>query len=311
MPYAQPPAYKPRPGTGTLESRNNGMPPRPMTAPSHHNPHQTYTRVRTPDPRITLPKDKPEEVPSGPPTKIRLRNLSTRLNDLQHHLEDEKVARREGWGAQLKKVEEQLARFEELEEEKHVILREEYTNVQKALAVETSTLGVVVERKQKEMKMMENTVTTELGAQKQSRKDIVSNLRTQIDDPLFRIQNELHSQKEAREEGEVRRTAVLKDELARLHEDSASLAGGRETTQSEVLIRLNAEAARLQASLDGLKRSREQSESSMKRMLGEMVSGLKIQIAEERMHRENMEETLMKLLEETVTKVEGSAIGAK
>eukprot|EP00959_Pyramimonas_sp_CCMP1952_P063108 1319112-Pyramimonas_sp.AAC.1 len=170
-PYSQPPAYRPRPATGTLESRNNGMPPRPMTAPSHHNPHQTYTRVRTPDPRLVLPTDKPDE-PAGPPTKVRLKNLSNRLHDLQNHLEDEKVARREGWEAQLKRVEEQLAKFEELEVEKHVHLRGEYVKVQKALAVETSARDVVVERKQKELKLMESTVTQEMNVQKQSRKDI-------------------------------------------------------------------------------------------------------------------------------------------
>merc|ERR1712188_148522 len=100
-------------------------------------------------------------VPSGSPNKIRVKQLSERLGVLAEELECEKQARNEAVEQKLQVLDQKLMRAQISEEDKLKPLHERITRLQEELAAERLSREVMDERKTKEIKAVENTVTVD------------------------------------------------------------------------------------------------------------------------------------------------------
>jgi len=96
------------------------------------------------------------------PNKIRVKQLSSKLNVLQDELEQEKQARNDAVELKLKVLDDKLLRAQISEEDKLKPLHEQITKLQEELAAERLSREVMDERKTKEIKSVESSISLDL-----------------------------------------------------------------------------------------------------------------------------------------------------
>merc|ERR1712000_646978 len=150
------------------------------------------------------------------PSKLRIHQLSEKLNNLQSGLDDDKKARRDAFDYKILAVEEKLQRNALSEETKFKLLKDQITKLQEGLATERIAREILDERKSKELKLVENNVALDMNVEKQNRKDNENKLVKQIDEKLFALRIDLAKEKKIREEVMDRHAKELAEQIARL-----------------------------------------------------------------------------------------------
>merc|ERR1712205_29761 len=115
------------------------------------------------------------------PNKVRVRQLSDRLGVLRDELEGEKQARNDAVELKLRVLDDKLLRAQISEEDKLKPLHEQITKLQEGLAAERLSREVMDERKTKEIKSVESSISLDLTVEKRARKDLESKIMKQVD----------------------------------------------------------------------------------------------------------------------------------
>merc|ERR1712166_177265 len=103
---------------------------------------------------------------AGSPNKVRIGQLSGKLQSLQDELEHEKQARSDAVELKLKVLDDKLLRAQISEEEKLKPLNEQISRLHEELAAERLSREVMDERKTKEIKAVESSISLDLTAEK-------------------------------------------------------------------------------------------------------------------------------------------------
>merc|ERR1712010_199283 len=103
---------------------------------------------------------------AGSPNKVRITHLSDKLQSLQDELEHEKQARSDAVELKLKVLDDKLLRAQISEEEKLKPLNEQISRLHEELAAERLSREVMDERKTKEIKTVESSVSLDLTSEK-------------------------------------------------------------------------------------------------------------------------------------------------
>merc|ERR1712205_292722 len=138
---------------------------------------------------------------AGSPNKVRIGQLSGKLQSLQDELEHEKQARSDAVELKLKVLDDKLLRAQISEEE---------------LAAERLSREVMDERKTKEIKAVESSTSLDLTAEKRARKDLDAKIMKQVDETAFALRLDLAREKKLREEAEERHEKEVADEIIRI-----------------------------------------------------------------------------------------------
>merc|ERR1712216_877973 len=109
---------------------------------------------------------------AGSPNKVRIGQLSGKLQSLQDELEHEKQARSDAVELKLKVLDDKPLRAQISEEEKLKPLNEQISRLHEELAAERLSREVMDERKTKEIKTVESTISLDLTQEKRQRKDL-------------------------------------------------------------------------------------------------------------------------------------------
>merc|ERR1711939_289129 len=102
------------------------------------------------------------------PNRIRVRQLSDKLAQLQDELDSEKQARGEAVELKLKVLDDKLIRAQVSEEEKLKPLHDNTAAVTENLYAERLAREVMDERKSKEIKTVESAISLDITAQRRS-----------------------------------------------------------------------------------------------------------------------------------------------
>ena len=97
------------------------------------------------------------------PSKLRLSQLSQKLNSLQSNIEDEKSNRLEQFLGKLKNVEDKIGRSSLADEAKIKSLKDQIGQLQDTASSERASREILDERKSKELKLLENNFQMELS----------------------------------------------------------------------------------------------------------------------------------------------------
>merc|ERR1712166_696230 len=108
-----------------------------------------------------------------PENQLRVQQLSNKLTSLQDELEQEKQARNDAVELKLKVLDDKLLRAQVSEEDKLRPLHEQITSLQQELAAERLSREVMDERKTKEIKAVESSISLDLTVEKRARKDLI------------------------------------------------------------------------------------------------------------------------------------------
>merc|ERR1711998_416727 len=109
---------------------------------------------------------------SETPNRIRVRQLSDKLSQLQDELDNEKQARGEAVELKLKVLDDKMIRAQVSEEEKLKPLHDNVANLTENLYAERLAREVMDERKTKEVKTVESAISLDITAQRRARKDL-------------------------------------------------------------------------------------------------------------------------------------------
>merc|ERR1719199_848100 len=123
----------------------------------------------------------------GSPNKVRIGQLSGKLQSLQDELEHEKQARSDAVELKLKVLDDKLLRAQISEEEKLKPLNEQISRLHEELAAERLSREVMDERKTKEIKTVESTISLDLTQEKRSREDLEAKIMKQVDETAFAL----------------------------------------------------------------------------------------------------------------------------
>jgi hypothetical protein len=99
------------------------------------------------------------------PSKLRLSQLSHKLNTLSSNIEEEKSNRLEVFLGRLKAVEDKVGRSAFADEAKIKNLKDHVNQLQETVAAERTSREILDERKTKELKLLENNFAMELSVQ--------------------------------------------------------------------------------------------------------------------------------------------------
>merc|ERR1711865_881992 len=122
---------------------------------------------------------------AGSPNKVRIGQLSGKLQSLQDELEHEKQARSDAVELKLKVLDDKLLRAQISEEEKLKPLNEQISRLHEELAAERLSREVMDERQTKEIKAVESSISLDLTAEKRQRKDLEAKIMKQVDETAF------------------------------------------------------------------------------------------------------------------------------
>ena len=78
---------------------------------------------------------------------------------------------------------------------------------------------VLDERKNKELKLVENNLVLDLSVEKQARKETEQKISKMIDEKIFSLRLDLAKEKKVREETEDKYAKELSDQIAKLQDD--------------------------------------------------------------------------------------------
>merc|ERR1712139_322175 len=134
------------------------------------------------------------------PNKLRIRQLSDKLSSLQDEMDHEKQARSDATELKLKVLDDKLLRAQITEEEKLRPLNEQIERL-------------MDERKSKEIKSVESSISLDLTAEKRARKDLDAKIMKQVDETAFALRLDLAREKKLREEAEERHEKEVADEI--------------------------------------------------------------------------------------------------
>merc|ERR1719198_2485751 len=113
---------------------------------------------------------------AGSPNKVRIGQLSGKLQSLQDELDQEKQARNDAVELKLKVLDDKLLRAQISEEDKLKPLHEQITKLQEELAAERLSREVMDERRSKDIKSVEQACQLDLTVEKRGRKDLESKI---------------------------------------------------------------------------------------------------------------------------------------
>merc|ERR1711959_457039 len=102
------------------------------------------------------------------PNKLRIRQLSDKLASLQDEMDHEKQARSDATELKLKVLDDKL-----------LPLNEQIERLMEELAAERLSREVMDERKTKEIKSVESSISLDLTAEKRARKDLDAKIMKQ------------------------------------------------------------------------------------------------------------------------------------
>merc|ERR1711990_744899 len=110
------------------------------------------------------------------PNRQRIRALADKLTGLSDELGHEKQARADAVELKLKVLDDKLLRAQISEEEKLKPLNEQIARYVEELSAERLSREVMDERKTKEIKAVESSVSLDLTSEKRARKDLESKM---------------------------------------------------------------------------------------------------------------------------------------
>ncbi len=258
------------------------------------------------DSHLSQPVDNLFASKTASPSKIRMRQIADKLSGLQAGLDEEKQARRDAIEMKLKVLEEKLTKTTVAEETKLNGIKEQLGKLEDQISTNRAARDVLDERKTKELRLVESSITLDLGVEKQARKDSEAKILKAIDERCYTLRLELAKEKKAREEAEEKQNREMAEEILRLSESLDGERRDREDKYSRMIKKLNTEIDELTKTLGDERKEREDSEQTMFKMLEDVSTRIMADIGKERQDRESTEETLLKLLEQTCSSVEAS-----
>jgi len=124
-------------------------------------------------------------------------------------------------------------------------LHEQITKLQEELAAERLSREVMDERKTKEIKSVESSISLDLTVEKRARKDLESKIMKQVDETCFALRLDLAREKKLREEAEERHEKEVADEIIRIADAIDQERKNRLDGEEAILRKLNDEVAAL------------------------------------------------------------------
>ena len=155
------------------------------------------------------------------------------------------------------------------------MLKDQITRLHEELATERVSREILDERKAKELKLVESSVTLDLNVEKQARKGSESTVQKQIEDRCFQLRVDVNKVKKLREASEESQSKVSTDEIRGL----ANRIEAEQATCADHMLKLQ---GRVSAE----------------------AAGVKDLIARERQVREDTENAMLKMLEDTCAKLQ-------
>eukprot|EP00708_Paratrimastix_pyriformis_P004795 GAFH01003726.1.p1 GENE.GAFH01003726.1~~GAFH01003726.1.p1 ORF type:complete len:268 (-),score=98.60 GAFH01003726.1:92-871(-) len=238
------------------------------------------------------------------PSNIRIVELQKKLSGLQKGLEEGKQSFYEQVEGRLRALDERITRAQSGEDIRWRCMKDQVVKLQEALAAEKLARELLDEKKTKELKLLESSISLDLSVEKQARKDSEARITRQIDERCFQLRLELAREKKTREESEEKHTKEMVEEIQRLTEALESERHQREEKGEIIVRRMTDEMQALRAFLDEEKKARGEAIGALYQKIDEMGAQMSAATQTERRDREATEETLLKLLEETCNRVE-------
>lgn len=183
-------------------------------------------------------------------------------------------------------------------------MKDQITRLHEELATERVSREILDERKTKELKLVESSVTLDLNVEKQGRKGSQGTVQKGIEDRCFQLRVEVTKLKKLRQTAEEKQGKVSGDEIRGMADRIETEQKACSDRMLKLQGRITAEASGIQELMTREKKVREDTENAMLKMLEDTCAKLQGEIKTERKDRETTQETLLKLLEETCARVE-------
>merc|ERR1711988_611450 len=121
------------------------------------------------------------------PNKQRLRNLSMKISSMGDELSQEKQARADAVELKLKVLDDKLLRAQIAEDEQLKPLNDQIARYVEELSAERLSRESMDERKTKESKSLESSISLDLTSCKRARKDLEAKLIKMFDETAFSL----------------------------------------------------------------------------------------------------------------------------
>ena len=219
-------------------------------------------------------------------------------------LDERRGKKREELENRIRKVEESVSKYGEFIAERGSGLRDEVAKLDKDLGTCRVKREVLEERKQKELKLVENNTTADLNSEREARKESHRQLVRFIEEKSQILRTGLVTERTSREESGDYGIHQVRQEILRLTDRVDQELVKVEQQEANLARKLSDESDRLMALIQNEREKRERMQNSMLQILEDLSVKHEVAIKNEKKEREATEELLLKVLETSLTTIE-------
>lgn len=234
----------------------------------------------------------------------RVRAIQGKLLGFQTGVELKKTTRTEKLAAKFRAVEEQISKVQIDKETKTKRVDPTLNKLDDAIGATCVAREILVERKTKELQLVESSVSLDFNLEKQELLDYDAALVPKIDRSFLALRQETAKHRRIREEIEQRHAREIAEEVARLQDKVDSERKTREENLAKIKANLAAEVKKADDAIAAATSKRESTAGELLTLLEDMHRNLTHDVEAETAMRGGIEDNLLTLIEEAATNID-------
>jgi hypothetical protein len=223
---------------------------------------------------------------------------------MQSNLDNQKSARKETIESQLIALEKKVIDSEKADDDKFKLLTQQIAKLQDGIKAESNARTTLIEKKNIELKQIENNLNVEINQIKIALKNSEIRLDTFMEEKTDALEKDLAKEKEIRETNKAHSIQKINDSIAKIEEDIDNELKLCEENSNKLSLKIGEQTSKINEALTLEKNTQDEAHGTMFRMVDDMRTKLFQEIEQERKERAETEDTLIKLLEDTCIRVE-------